>query len=55
MPTCNKDRNGYKKISFDKLTFSKNTLTFEEALKNKTPISWTDDVISGKKQVIITK
>lgn len=31
------------------------TLSSEEALKDITPMQWSEDVLSGKKKVLITK
>lgn len=49
----NKD---YKKIDFKQLLKNKKTtiVSSEEALKDVTPIDWSDDVLSGKMKVVIS-
>ena len=48
-------------MSCRRLDFSKinnrivGNISSEEALKNVTPIQWSDDIVSGKRKVIITK
>ena len=44
----------YRRLDFSKLKFA-GTLSMEEALENKTPIEFPDEVISGSKKVSITK
>jgi hypothetical protein len=48
-------RNGYRHLDFSKLNFSDKVVTSKEALQDVIPIKWSDDVLQGKKQVIIKK
>ena len=49
------ERQGYKRLEFSKLNFSDKVVTAEEALRDVTPFKWTEDVLQGKKKVIIKK
>lgn len=45
-----------RKLDFSKLSNRKSGfLTTSEAIKDITPIKWSDDIINGKKEVIISK
>ena len=45
----------YRRLDFSKLKFSENIISTEEALKDITPIQWSDEILSGRKKVTITK
>ena len=45
------DQNKRRSLDISKLRFSKSELSTEESLKDITPIQWSGDVISGKKNV----
>ena len=45
----------YRRLDFSKLKFSENIKSTEEALKDIVPIQWSEEILSGKKQVTITK
>lgn len=45
---------GYRKLDLSKLKFS-GTLSMEEALKDVTPIDFSDDILSGKEKITIAK
>lgn len=49
------DRSGYKRLNLDSLRFSDKVMSSKEALKDVTPIEWSDEVISGERKVIIKK
>ena len=51
----NSNAQEYRRLDFSKLKFSEKTISTEEALKDITPIQWSEDVLSGKKKVTITK
>jgi hypothetical protein len=48
------ERREYKKLDMSKLIFADGFISTEEALKDVTPIEWSDDVLSGKKKVTVT-
>jgi len=48
-------RNEYRRLDFSKLNFSEKVVTSNEALRDVIPINWSDDVLQGKKQVVIKK
>lgn len=48
-------RQGYKRLDFSKLNFSDKVITNKEALHDVNPFKWSDDVLQGKKKVIIQK
>lgn len=45
----------YKRLNFSDLNFSDEEISFEEALKDVTPIDWAKEVLSGERKVIIKK
>lgn len=45
----------HKRLDFSKINFSKKEITTEEALKDVSPIPWTNDVLKGNKKVIVKK
>lgn len=46
----------YRRLDFSKLKHRMgNIISTEEALKDVTPIQWPEEVLTGKKKVIITK
>lgn len=45
----------YTRLDFSTLNFSKQTIASEEALKDVTPMQWSEKVLNGEKQVIIKK
>jgi hypothetical protein len=47
-------RREYKRLDMSKLVFADRIVPMEEALKDVTPIEWSDDVLSGKKKVVVT-
>jgi len=49
------ERQEYKRLDFSKLNFSDKVVTAEEALRDVNPFKWSDDVLLGKKKVIIQK
>ena len=49
------DRSNYRRLDMSKLKFSDKTMSMEESLKDIIPIRWSDDVLNGKKKVIISK
>ena len=49
------DRSNYRRLDMSKLKFSDKTMSMEESLKDIIPIHWSDDVLNGKKKVIISK
>jgi len=49
------ERQEYKRLDFSKLNFSDIVVTAEEALRDVNPFKWSDDVLLGKKKVIIQK
>jgi hypothetical protein len=44
----------YKKLDMSSLVFADRIIPMEEALKDVTPINWPDNVLSGKKKVVVT-
>lgn len=49
------DRSDYRRLDMSKLKFSDKPMSMEESLKEIIPIHWSDDVLNGKKKVIISK
>lgn len=49
------EKQEYKKVDIFSLKFHDEIMSFEEALKDETPIEWSEDVLSGKRKVIIKK
>lgn len=49
------DRSGYRRLDMSKLKFSDKPMSMEESLKDIVTIHWSDDVLNGKKKVIISK
>ena len=46
----------YRRLDFNKIKHRmSNIISTEEALKNVTPIQWSEEVLSGTKQIVITK
>lgn len=45
----------YRRLNFSKLNFAPSTITYEEALKDVTPLELPESVVSGKKKISITK
>lgn len=41
----------YRKLNFDKVKFSNDIISYEEALKNVTPFKVPDEVISKQKKI----
>ena len=39
----------YHRLDFNKLSFSNDVISYEEALENATPLKITNDIISGQK------
>lgn len=40
---------------YRRLNFTSNTITYEEALKNVTPLELPESIVSGNKKISITK
>ena len=49
------ERDGYKRLNFDKLIFSDDIISSKEALCDIEPIQWSDVVLNGCEKVIIKK
>lgn len=45
----------YRRLNFSKLSFSDDTISYDEVLKNTTPFEFSTDVISGQKKIKTTK
>lgn len=45
----------YRRLDFSKLNFSDNTISYEEALENATPLEISDDIMFGRKKINVTK
>lgn len=45
----------YRRLNFNKLNFASSTITYEEALKNVTPLELPESIVSGNKKISITK
>ena len=45
----------YRRLNFNKLNFAPNTITYEEALKDVTPLELPESVVSGNKKISSTK
>ena len=55
MDTLKDGRQGYRRLDMSKLKFSDKKISTEEALADVTPIPWSEEVLSGKKKVIISR
>lgn len=50
------DRSGYRRLDMSKLKNRKiGTMSSEESLKDIVPFNWSEDVLNGKKKVIISR
>ncbi len=49
------ERKSYRRLDMSKLKFSDQPISMEESLKDIIPIPWSDDVLNGKKKVVISK
>lgn len=49
------ERSSYKKLNLNKLNFSSEEMSMKEALSDVIPIQWSEDVLQGKRNVIIRK
>lgn len=49
------ERKSYRRLDMSKLKFSDQPVSMEESLKDIIPIPWSDDVLNGKKKVVISK
>lgn len=45
----------YRRLDMSKLKFSDQPISMEESLKDITPMPWSDDILNGKKKVVISK
>lgn len=48
-------KTGYKKLDLSTLNFADKIITSDEALRNATPLEWSEKVLSGEKKVVIKK
>lgn len=48
-------KNGYKKLDLSTLNYADKIITSDEALRNVTPLEWSEKVLSGEKKVVIKK
>ena len=48
------DRSGYRRLDFSKLKFKDSPISTEEALKDIEPFNWTQDILCGKKKIVIS-
>jgi hypothetical protein len=55
MDTVAMKHNGYKTINFETLNFSSKEDCENEYREDISPIQWTKEVLTGKKQVVIKK
>lgn len=53
MNTVLDERKGYHRLNMSKIKFSDEPISTEEALKDVIPINWSDDVLTGKKKVVL--
>ena len=44
----------YRKLNFSKLNFSDDVVSYEDALKNVTPLQIPKEVIDGKRKIQVT-
>ena len=49
------ERKSYRRLDMSKLKFADQPISMEESLKDIIPIPWSDDVLNGKKKVVISK
>ncbi len=49
------ERKSYHRLDMSKLKFSDQPISMEESLKDIIPIPWSEDVLNGKKKVVISK
>ena len=49
------ERKGYRRLDISKLKFHDEPMSMEESLKDIIPIDWPEDVLSGRRNVIISK
>lgn len=45
----------YRRLDFSKLNFSDNTISYEEALENATPLKLANDVLFGQRKINVAK
>lgn len=55
METVLNQKNGYRRLDMSKIRFSDKPMSMEESLKDVIPIHWPDDVLNGKKKVVVSK
>lgn len=55
MNTVLDERKGYHRLNMSKIKFYDEPISTEEVLKDVIPINWSDDVLTGKKKVVIGK
>lgn len=41
----------YRRLDFDKLNFSENVISYDEAVKRHSPCDFSNDVLSGQKKI----
>lgn len=51
----NNNAKEYRRLDLSKLRFSENIISTEEALKDIAPIQWSEEILSGRKKIEITK
>ena len=51
----NINEQGYRKLNLSMLKFSDSIISTEDALKNIAPISFSKDILNGKKKINVTK
>lgn len=49
------ERKGYRRLNLRSLSFMDNKKIDKENIETVTPIQWSKEVLSGKKQVVIKK
>ena len=47
--------NEYRRLDFSAIQFKNNPTPSEEALRDVEPMNWSQDVMSGKKKIVISK
>lgn len=45
---------GYRRLNMSKLSFKQNVSSYDNAVENVTPFNFSEDVLNGKKKVLIT-
>lgn len=55
MNTYAVERNGHKRLDLESLNFLEPTQASERDVENITPIQWSEEVLSGKRKVVIKK